>query len=507
MRYDLTVDSDGDGIPNHKDSNRPSPDPALTLFASGAQDQRHPSAGLRGIVWADGTVVRFLDYGTDAVTTLDAATGVSRPMPDTAGDQVVWVAMRSGSKDIAVLDLLTGVRGWLGRSDAPDDYPSTDGSAVAWISGSSTAQRVNYAVPGGAVRTVTPSTSRQSEPVCHGGVIAWTDDSGGSVTPDVAYMHLPVSSPLTVERLAGSDRYATAVAISQDTYTTGCGTPVVLATGLGFPDALSAAGLAGVLGGPVLLSQPTVVPAVVMTELKRLDAGLVILVGGETALGAGVARDLVDAGFTVDRIWGADRYETAARVADEMRRRDPTSCGVALIARGDSFPDALALSPIAYRLRAPILLSMPNQLGASSALALKRLKISDALIAGGTAAVPTSVEGELAALAVSTTRVAGVNRYDTAVRIAQYATSAGWLGSSTVGIAQGTGFADALSGGAWCGNRSATLLLSPPNVLAPDTQDALRQARSSISQLTIFGGIAALDDSVRASAVATITDR
>ncbi len=91
----------------------------------------------------------------------------------------------------------------------------------------------------------------------------------------------------TVRRLSGVDRYGTAVAISQSFF--GTATRVLLATGSGFADALSGAALAAALNGPVLLSQYACVPANDLTEISRLTASRVTLVGGPGVLSPAVA--------------------------------------------------------------------------------------------------------------------------------------------------------------------------------------------------------------------------
>ena len=91
----------------------------------------------------------------------------------------------------------------------------------------------------------------------------------------------------TVRRLSGADRYATAVAISQAYF--GSAGRVFLATGSGFADALSAAALAAEAGGPVLLSDFACVPAADLTEISRLSAGVITLIGGPGALSPAVA--------------------------------------------------------------------------------------------------------------------------------------------------------------------------------------------------------------------------
>lgn len=87
----------------------------------------------------------------------------------------------------------------------------------------------------------------------------------------------------TVERVAGEDRYVTAVRASELVFPATA--PVVyLATGEAFPDALAGAPLALRDDGPVLLCRPTSLPDVVATALRRLEPQKVVVLGGATAV-------------------------------------------------------------------------------------------------------------------------------------------------------------------------------------------------------------------------------
>jgi glucose/arabinose dehydrogenase/putative cell wall-binding protein len=92
-----------------------------------------------------------------------------------------------------------------------------------------------------------------------------------------------------VVRRAGADRFGTAVAISAAAHPDGADV-VHLATGEGFADALAGAPAATAAGGPVLLAASRCVPRPVLVELDRLAPREVVLLGGEGALGPGVAR-------------------------------------------------------------------------------------------------------------------------------------------------------------------------------------------------------------------------
>lgn len=84
----------------------------------------------------------------------------------------------------------------------------------------------------------------------------------------------------TVHRVAGNDRYGTAVQVSKLAHpNANLVDTVFIATGTNFPDALGAAAAAGHLGAPVLLVAD-VVPASAVSELGRLDPGMTYVVGG-----------------------------------------------------------------------------------------------------------------------------------------------------------------------------------------------------------------------------------
>lgn len=91
----------------------------------------------------------------------------------------------------------------------------------------------------------------------------------------------------SVERVAGSDRYATAAAISRRHF--GSAPIAHLATGATFPDALAAAPVAGIKGGPVLLTTGTSLSESAASELRRLNPSRVVVVGGTGVVSGAVA--------------------------------------------------------------------------------------------------------------------------------------------------------------------------------------------------------------------------
>ena len=133
----------------------------------------------------------------------------------------------------------------------------------------------------------------------------------------LALVSTPVSAGATVTpvRYSGLDRYATAAAVAEATYSTA--TKAIIVSGENFADGLSASVLSGAASAPVFLTQRDALPAVTAAAMARVMTTnkTVYIIGGVNAVGAGVATTLTGLGYTVTRVSGADRAATAVAVA------------------------------------------------------------------------------------------------------------------------------------------------------------------------------------------------
>ena len=100
-----------------------------------------------------------------------------------------------------------------------------------------------------------------------------------------------LSSSAAVRRWSGADRYATSATISRSTFADGAGT-VFVATGAVFADALSSGAVAAKMSGPVLLTSPTSLSSEVAAEIERLSPEEIVILGGVSAVGEAVEREL-----------------------------------------------------------------------------------------------------------------------------------------------------------------------------------------------------------------------
>lgn len=309
----------------------------------------------------------------------------------------------------------------------------------------------------------------------------------------------PEPVPVEPVVVSGGDRYETASRAACSAFATGSCDAVVLATGENFADALSGSGLAGALDAPLLITRKSSLSACTAVEIARVTQGkaATVYILGSTAAVSSAVEDTLAEHYTVVRIAGATRYGTSAAVAEKIADLPGGEASTVLVARGDDFPDGLALGPLAYAKGFPVLLTSPRELPRETADELGLLAPTDAYVAGSEAAVSAAVFGQIDALAGKTERVAGANRYATAAAIANLGASEGWVSFGSLGVATGLAFPDALCGGAVCGSDNGVLLLTATSSLPADTAGAITSHKSEIGAVTIFGGPSAVSDSVR----------
>ena len=296
-------------------------------------------------------------------------------------------------------------------------------------------------------------------------------------------------------RVEGPDRVATGVEVSEQG---GDHADVaVLARDDVFPDALTASTLAAEVGGPLLLSTPATLSPEVSEELDRLGTTTVYLVGGPAALSPAVEAELVADGMAVHRIAGDDRYDTARLIAQEVvalgGRVDH-----AIVVRADHFADALAASNLATWGRAPILLSDTERLPEATIQALHDSLAGDRVwIGGGEAAVGAGPEHALREQGYAPIRLAGADRYETAVLLADAGGSEG-AGAARAWFASGTDFPDALVAGVGAFRDGGRLLLTAPASLdhSPATRSYVVDNAPALERLVVVGGHAAVSPDV-----------
>jgi len=330
------------------------------------------------------------------------------------------------------------------------------------------------------------------------GDIGWDSKYGYGLLQMRGALDALIAPSPSVSRVSGVDRYGTAIAQSVSGFESGTVTTTVLASGEDFPDALSGGLLAGLYDSPILLTRRSSLPAGMLAEIARLGASKVVLIGGPASIDSSVTSTLKAAGLTVQRIAGVDRYATAAAVALEYKRI--TGADVlpkAFLARGDLYPDALAVSSLSASAGIPVLLTRTATLSGSTRSALTSLGTTEVVIAGSSAAVSTAVAAEVDAMpGVRIVRWQGSDRYATAAQVATGGFARGWASGSYFGIATGVNFPDALGGGALAGHNGGVVLLTTPASLHDSARVVVQNSGYDGTPVVLFGSTSAISQAV-----------
>lgn len=298
-------------------------------------------------------------------------------------------------------------------------------------------------------------------------------------------------TPSTVwNRLSGDIALDTMAAITEQGFYAGSCDNVILATMDGYWDALTASALAGLKECPILLTDGRYLSWQTYDQIRRLGVKTVYIAGGTSAVSGAVEDQLRSNSLNTKRLAGATAIDTALKIYEQGKG----SWGkTAVIATSATFQDALSASPLAYAKAAPVFLtnSSTKKLDAKVRSAILAGGFTEVLICGGTAAISNEVEKQLSG--VSCVRKGGATCYETSSAIATYCISKG-MSKSTVGVATGDSYYDALAGSALCGKQNATLVLvSDGNRSAIDS--FIKANKASISSGFVFGGAAAVSSS------------
>ena len=299
-----------------------------------------------------------------------------------------------------------------------------------------------------------------------------------------------------VGRVSGDTRYDTMASLA-GRGNWAVGGSVILASGANYPDALAASSLAGGLDAPILLTDPSALSDAAKSRLESLCPSRVFIVGGSAAVSPDVERqvkELLGSGCAVFRVAGQTRYETSL-VAAEI---NPKSSDTVIVATGGNYADALSVSPYAFASGSPVLLcDSSSGLTGAAVESIRSGGYSKAVIVGGTAAVPASVEGQLRSAGIGdVTRLSGATRFETSSMIADFELGSG-LGFSIDGVLLTTGmnFPDALSAGPLAGRSHSPLLLIDPG--ASHVSSYLSKYKGTVRSATVVGGTSAVPEGDR----------
>ncbi|PKQ16483.1 MAG: hypothetical protein CVT67_04955 [Actinobacteria bacterium HGW-Actinobacteria-7] len=422
------------------------------------------------------------------LTVLNVAPSVEATTPRSVGLNgllSITTTTLASFTDPGVLDTHTAVIEWGDGTTSPGVVDESSGSGD--VLGSHT-----YALPGDYTVNVTV-----------------TDKDGGSGSAEFALTVTNTAPAITkVRRIDGRDRYRLALASSRSTFPANKSPRVVIASGERWDDALAASGLAGTFRSPVLLTRHGSLAPGLVTELRRLGAKSVYVVGNSSSVSSAVTTKLKLCGFSVTRISGANRYEVARNVAAKIEVfRGNNRVTKAFVVRADAFYDAQTVSALAYNLKVPILFSPRTTMSGNTERAIRELDIDEVIIAGDTAVVSSSVARALKRLPSvdAVTRWGGSTSAATAVVVANEALKRGWISYGFVGLVDQYSYVDGLSAASATGYRHGPILLLTRTSVPVGTHDLLVAHRSQIKSLWVFARVSTIVDATIA-AVSGVVD-
>ena len=196
------------------------------------------------------------------------------------------------------------------------------------------------------------------------------------------------------------------------------------------------------------------------------------------------------------RLAGGDRIGTAIAISNQEFATAHTAKNVILTA-AYTFPDAMSAGPLGKLFTAPLLLTTPGSLDPATLAEIQRVMpvpstgtpatttqgcsstspANAVYVVGGDAAIAAIIDTQLNTAGFNVVRLAGTNRFGTSVSVAKCEGS-----PSTVFLATGNIFADALSAGPAAALKGGSVLLTDGPVMPP----AVATYLASLTNPTVY---------------------
>lgn len=302
---------------------------------------------------------------------------------------------------------------------------------------------------------------------------------------------------------AGETRFDTAVEQSKAAFSNS--EYAILVGSEGWPDALSVSGLSGALSCPILYSATDSLPSAISSEMDRLGVQKVLIVGGQGSVGSAVESSLQKK-YQVVRLGGENRYETQSEIYEYGVQNSLWGSDFVFFANGESFPDALSVSAVAYAHKSPIFLTSGDLSESQEGMLLSAaddgcLK-GQAVVVGGESAISQKAEGFISGVNLygssnehSAIRLSGEDRYQTNSNVNEWAVSNAGMTWKNIAFASGEKPYDALTGSGLQGRQSSLIALVG-NAYSSSIGAAARNV-SSIGEYRVFGGNAAISSNLK----------
>ncbi|WP_042276735.1 cell wall-binding repeat-containing protein [[Clostridium] dakarense] len=190
-----------------------------------------------------------------------------------------------------------------------------------------------------------------------------------------------------------------------------------------------------------------------------------------------------------NKLVGANRYSTAV----EVSKKGWSKANQVVIVNSSSIVDALSVTPFAKLIDAPILLTGKDSLDNTTKEALKNLGTNKVHIIGSTGVISDNVASQLESMGITTNRIGGVNRHDTALKIANEINKIKDV--SEIAVVNGyKGLSDAVSIASTAASKGMVILPASPNKGISDFEGFIKDA--DIKKSYIIGSTSAVSEQI-----------
>ena len=302
------------------------------------------------------------------------------------------------------------------------------------------------------------------------------------------------AAPGDVNKVQGNDRYETAANVAKTNWKDGAEN-VIIASGNGYADSLSASVLAKKLNAPIILTTAGELNSNAKNALETLKPKNVYVIGGNASVAQSV-RDGLKKQYTVTELGGQTRFETNIAVANHLVDKLGVKAENVMVVNGkDGFSDALSAAPVAAAKEQVLLIVGKDASTADLAADFVKKHNSKVTVIGTEGVVPAAVYNKLGA----SERVnGGADRFDTNLKIMEHFK----LNADNIYVANATdgqkGYADALVASALAGKNGAPLVLI-------DTKDAqgtknaikyIQDNKTDKTEVSTVGGKGVMPDEI-----------
>ena len=280
-------------------------------------------------------------------------------------------------------------------------------------------------------------------------------------------------------RISGKNRQLTAVEVSKRLYKQA--DTIVLTSSSEMIDSLTSSPFGITVNGPTLFVEKDTILQEVLGEIKRLQPKKIIIAGGDSVISEKVQKQIEAMGVEVERTAGKDRFQTAIKLGEQIRRNSNNKTDI-ILANGYNFIDALTAGSLAAKMNIPILLTGDSSLNSITEKAIKEWGIKNVIVVGGDQQVSEGIISKLQKDGLSVERIAGRTRVETALKLADKVNS----NPEKVIFANGRTYADALIASYLSVEENAPIILINKDDVPVSVKEYLREKK--IKDSIILGG-------------------